>query len=76
MLDTHALVWWLTDSRRLSEPVRRVILDPANDKLISAATAWEIATKHGLGRLPQADALTLDLAGTIARQDSMSCPYP
>lgn len=74
LLDTHALIWWLTDSRRLSELVRQAIFDPSNDKLISAATAWEIATKHRRGRLPQADALALDLAGTIARQNFEELP--
>ncbi len=74
LLDTHALIWWLTDSRRLSESVRHAIFDPSNEKLISAATAWEIATKHRLGKLPEADALALDLAGTIARQNFEELP--
>ena len=74
LLDTHALIWWLTDSRRLSESVRHAIFDPSNEKLISAATAWEIATKHRLGKLPEADALALDIAGTIARQNFGELP--
>ena len=68
LFDTHALIWWLTDSRRLSESVRNSIFDPSNEKLVSAATTWEISAKHRLGRLPEADDLALDLAGTIARQ--------
>ena len=74
LLDTHALIWWLTDSRRLSESVRHAIFDPSNEKLISAATAWEIATKHRLGKLPEAGALALDLTGTIARQNFEELP--
>lgn len=42
--------------------------DEANEVLISAATAWEIATKYRLGRLPVAEALALDFAGTVADQ--------
>lgn len=68
LLDTHALIWWLADSRRLSGEVRHAIFDPSNEKLVSAATAWEIATKHRLGKLPEADALALDIEGTIVRQ--------
>lgn len=68
LLDTHALLWWLASSERLSDSARRAIADDRNGILISAATAWEIATKHRLGRLPEAAALTLDFSGNIADQ--------
>lgn len=74
LLDTHALIWWLTASRRVSEVVRLAIFDPANEKLVSAASAWEIATKHRLGKLPEADAIVLDLPGTIAGQGFEELP--
>ena len=74
LLDTHALIWWLTDSRWLSESVRQAIFDPSNEKLVSAATAWEIATKHWLGKLPKADDLALDVTGTIASQGFEELP--
>ena len=74
MLDTHALIWWLADSRRISEAVRHAIFDPSNEKLVSAATAWEIATKHRLGKLPEATAIALDLAGAIAGQGFEELP--
>ncbi len=68
LLDTHTFLWWLTDSRRLSEEVRQKIADKANDVLISAASAWEITTKHRLGKLPGADLIAVDVAGAIASQ--------
>ena len=68
LLDTHAFLWWLTDSSRLSEIVRRAIFDPANVKSVSVASAWEIATKYRLGKLPGADLIAADIAGVIARQ--------
>ena len=68
LFDTHALIWWLTDSSRLPEAVRRAIFDPSNDKLISAATAWEITTKHRLGKLPGSDFIASDFSAVIARQ--------
>ena len=59
LLDTHALLWWLTDDPKLSPPAKTVIADEANVVLISAATAWEIATKYRLGKLDvAADAVT------------------
>ena len=74
LLDTHAFLWWLTDSSRLSEAVRRNIFDPSNDKLISAASAWEITTKHRLGKLPSADPIASDIAGAIAAQGFEELP--
>ena len=74
LLDTHAFLWWLTESSRLSEAVRRAIFDPSNDKLISAATAWEITTKHRLGKLPEADPIASDIPGAIAAQGFQELP--
>jgi len=54
LLDTHALLWWLTDDPRLSPTARATIGDEANGILVSAASAWEIATKHRLGKLNEA----------------------
>ena len=51
LLDTHALLWWFTDDARLSTNAREVIGDVQNTVLVSAASAWEIATKHRLGKL-------------------------
>lgn len=51
LLDTHALLWWWTDDPELSPRVRQLIQDDANEILVSAASAWEIATKHRLGKL-------------------------
>ena len=42
--------------------------------LISAASAWEIATKYRLGKLPSAEVLALDISGAIASQDFEELP--
>ncbi len=65
LLDTHALLWWLFDDARLSRTARDVIGDPENTVLVSAASAWEIATKHRLGRLHAAATLVQDIPGWI-----------
>ena len=68
LLDTHAFLWWLGDSERLSVPARSVMADEANAILVSAASAWEIATKVRLGKLAVREAVALDLAGAVASQ--------
>ena len=67
LLDTHALLWWLFDDPQLSVTVREIVSDPANDIVVSAASAWEISTKHRLGRLPAAGALSRDLTLWVER---------
>ena len=68
LLDTHAFLWWLAGNPRLSGAARRAIEDDANTIFVSAASAWEIATKHRIGKLPQAEAVALDVTGSIAGQ--------
>ena len=74
LLDTHAFLWWLAGHKRLSEAARRAITDEANDILVSAASAWEITTKHRLGKLPGAEAVVHDVAGSIADQGFEELP--
>lgn len=52
LLDTHAIVWWLEGNTRLSSRVRTMIEKPSGDIFVSAASAWEIATKVRLKKLP------------------------
>ncbi len=74
LLDTHAFLWWIAISKRLSQSARRAIADEENDVLISAASAWEITTKHRLGKLPEAEGISVDVAGEIARQGFEEMP--
>ena len=52
LLDTHTLLWSFNADSSLSAPARRLIEDGRNEILVSAASAWEIATKVRLGKLP------------------------
>ncbi len=74
LLDTHALLWWLAGSERLSQVARAAIETPATVVLVSAASAWEIATKYRLGKLPGAAAVAHDIAGCIADQGFSTLP--
>ena len=74
LLDTHAFLWWYSGSRRLSQPALQAIADDNNDVLLSAASAWEIATKYRLGKLPDAEALVLDITRAMAGQNFEELP--
>lgn len=74
LLDTHALLWWLAGDARLSPAARVAIETPASAVLVSAASAWEIATKHRIGKLPGAAAVALDLGDCIAGQGFTALP--
>jgi PIN domain nuclease of toxin-antitoxin system len=50
LLDTHVALWAITDSPKLPRKARELIESPKSSIWISAATVWEIAIKHSLGR--------------------------
>ena len=74
LLDTHAFVWWLAGSSRLAETARRAVSIEENDIMVSAVSVWEIATKHRLGKLPEADALAGNMRAAIAGQGFEELP--
>lgn len=51
LLDTHALIWWASEKKKLSRKVQRLLDDDATSVFVSAASAWEIAIKVRLGKL-------------------------
>jgi PIN domain nuclease of toxin-antitoxin system len=51
LLDTHVLLWWLTDDRALSAGAGDLIADTANEVYVSAISIWEIAIKSQLGKI-------------------------
>jgi PIN domain nuclease of toxin-antitoxin system len=52
LLDTHAFLWVLDAPQRLPAWIRSAIEDGENEVFVSAASAWEIAIKQSLGKLP------------------------
>ncbi len=68
LLDTHALLWWLSDDPALPRSVRRAIARETNHIVVSAASAWEIATKVRLGKLDSATELAHDFTAYLARE--------
>jgi PIN domain nuclease of toxin-antitoxin system len=51
LLDTHTLLWWAAGTKTLSRKVKRLLEEDQSSVYVSAASAWEIATKVRLGKL-------------------------
>jgi PIN domain nuclease of toxin-antitoxin system len=74
LLDTHSFLWWLGGSADLSLQARAAIEDEQTAVFISAASCWEIATKHRLGKLPFVAAIVSDLDEVIVQQGFTRLP--
>lgn len=51
LLDTHVILWWLTDPKILSKKSRLIISNRENKLFVSSASLWEMSIKANLGRL-------------------------
>ncbi len=71
LLDTHAVMWWLTDDATLPDDVK-ARLDDDPDVWISSATVWEVAIKRSIGKIVEPD----NLADEIAAAAFDSCRSP
>lgn len=74
LLDTHALVWWWTDDARLPAAARAAIADPGNIVHVSAVSAWEITTKHRVGKWPEVERLIAAYASLLRRSRFQTLP--
>ncbi|HXY58250.1 MAG TPA: type II toxin-antitoxin system VapC family toxin [Methylocystis sp.] len=74
LLDTHAFLWWLAGDEALSPIARAAIADESNDVFVSAASAWEIATKHRIGKLPAVAAIVADIDAVLRDQSFVGLP--
>lgn len=68
LLDTHTLIWWLTEDSSLPASARRLIASRNHEVLVSAVSAWEIATKVRLGRLEAAADLARDFSAYLSQE--------
>jgi PIN domain nuclease of toxin-antitoxin system len=74
LLDTHAFLWWIAGDAALSQPSMTAIGNTGNRVFVSAASAWEIATKVRIGKLPGAATIATDLTGIIDAQGFVPLP--
>lgn len=51
LLDTHYMIWAITDTKKLSKRLKETIMDPDNRIIISAISFWEVSLKNALGKL-------------------------
>ncbi len=51
LVDTHAVIWFITDNLKLPVKAKKIIEDKKNTCYVSIASYWEIGIKHSLGRL-------------------------
>lgn len=57
LIDTHILLWWLFNEPKLDNTCRKIISNPDHRIFVSTVSAWEIATKYRIGKLPEAKEL-------------------
>lgn len=74
LLDTHALLWWLDGDQQLPQAAQRAIGDAGNEVLVSAASAWEVATKVRVGKLRGAVLVAERFAQTLDEQCFLPVP--
>ncbi len=70
LLDTHVLLWWDGDDKRLPAAFQTAVGAPENDVYVSAASAWEIAIKRASGKLKTGGSV----ASTIKSHSFMALP--
>lgn len=74
LLDTHALIWAGSDRKKLGADALNAISASGNILLVSAASAWEIATKVRIGKMPEALALERDFIPIITAAGYLQLP--
>jgi PIN domain nuclease of toxin-antitoxin system len=68
LLDSHALLWWILDTSQLTHNAREVVARNSESVLVSAVSAWELAIKFRLGRLPDAANLISDFSSAMENE--------
>ena len=74
LLDTHAVIWWFEGNTSLPQMARDAIAESEADVFVSAASAFEIATKYRIGKLPHARALAEGFLALIDGQGFRALP--
>ena len=74
LFDTHVLAWWLLDNSRLSPRVRELIIDPANDVMVSTVSAFEMATKYRIGKWPDIGGLVKEFETAVRAENFQLLP--
>lgn len=70
LLDSHVVLWWLSDPALLAAPFRAALQDPDNDVFFSPASIWELGLKTAKGKLR----LPLDLVSALETDGIVEMP--
>jgi PIN domain nuclease of toxin-antitoxin system len=74
LLDSHTLLWWILNDPALTDVAHEVISENSDSILISAASAWELAIKFRLGRLPKAADLISNFSNAVENEGFQLLP--
>ncbi|RIH85879.1 type II toxin-antitoxin system VapC family toxin [Calidithermus roseus] len=75
LLDTHTLLWLDAAPELLSARATEHIRDRANEVYVSSITAWELALKYAMGKLPEAQALVQEFHRTLSAYSFLELPF-
>ena len=74
LLDTHILLWWLFNDPKLNAECREIVRNPAHRILVSSVSAWEIATKYRIGKLPEAKQIVEEYSQILHQSKFIELP--
>ena len=75
LLDAHALLWFDVAPEKLSAPTRLILQAPQTRVFVSALSAWELAIKYALGKLPEAAGLVQNFHLRLAQYQFLDLPF-
>lgn len=68
LIDSHAIVWWMTDDPRLSPVARQMLGSAQYPRSLSLASLWELSLKVAAGRLQGIGSTIDNLRQACAKQ--------
>jgi PIN domain nuclease of toxin-antitoxin system len=74
LIDTHILLWWLFNDPKLNTECRDILRNPAHRILVSSVSAWEIATKYRIGKLPEAKQIVKEYSQILHQAKFIELP--
>jgi PIN domain nuclease of toxin-antitoxin system len=74
LIDTHILLWWLFNDPKLNAQCREIVANPENRIFVSSVSAWEIATKYRIGKLPEAKQIVEEYSQILAQAKFIELP--
>lgn len=69
LIDTHALIWSIIDTNKLSSKVKEIIETPENQIFVSTVSFWEISLKASIGKLSLENIEPEDFPALCAQMD-------